>query len=113
MNRSPALAARTVVRRLYRLEIALAAVLDLCVPSVWDALGLTDAPACFLDRTKAGAAAHYARYGLGVHAIRVPSIGFLDQLQHYCLVVFLEALPPSPDAWIAGVEESGLMQLPA
>lgn len=68
-------------------------VLDLCAPDVWELLALADAPRCFLDKTIARATAHYARYGLGVQAIRVPSVAFLDDLTRWCLVVFLEGAP--------------------
>lgn len=46
-----------------------------------------------------------------MQAIRVPSMGFLDQLDHWCLVVFLEKLPADPRAWIQGVEPGAVVHV--
>ena len=105
--RTPGLA-RLVERRLYRLEVGLEHVLDLCAPGAWERLGLTDAPGCFLDKTVARATAHYARYGLGMQAIRVPSVAFLDDLTRWCLVVFLER---ATAGFVSRVERGALFRL--
>ena len=107
LTRTPGLA-RLVERRLYRLELGLDRVLDLCAPAAWEVLGLADAPRCFLEKTVARATAHYARYGLGVQAVRVPSVAFLDDVSRWCLVVFLERVPTD---FVKRVERGALFRL--
>ena len=103
LERTPGLAAQTAARRMYRLEVVLDAVLDLTAPAAWRALALSNAPYCFLDKAVARATAGYARAALAVQAIRVPSMGFLDQSDHWCLVVFLERVSSDPRGWIGDV----------
>lgn len=99
-DRPPAVGARVLQRRLYRLQVNLEAVLDLGQPGAWQALNLPNAPACFLDRNVARAVAHDVRVTTSVQAMRVPSVAFLDDLQRWILVLFLEKLPVNPEQYI-------------
>lgn len=100
-NRSPTIMSHAADRRVFALEVQLREVLDLCAEGAWKCLGLDQPPYCFFDKAIARATASFARNGLRVQAIRVPSVGFLDQLgAHWCLVVFLEQVPQNPNDWI-------------
>ncbi len=78
-------------RRMYRLRIELAAVLDLRDPRVWEALGGVVAQSSdFLEVTTCRALADFVRRATTALAIFVPSIAFLDRLDRGNLVVFLE-----------------------
>jgi RES domain-containing protein len=93
VNRTPALQAATVERTAYRLSLEVGRVLDLRSPDVWRLLSLADAPGCFTNRSIARAAATFVRRTTAAQALLVPSIVFLDQLDRWCLVLFLEKLP--------------------
>lgn len=108
VNRAPALQPHTIERAVYRLELDLHRVLDLRDPRVLDALSLTDAPACFLERDIARATARFVRTTTGAEALLVPSVAFLDQPDRWCLVLFLEKLPPLPDL-VTRVEPAGVL----
>lgn len=87
-------------RRLYRLQLRLDLMLDLCQPVTWELLSLSRAPECFLDKGVARATAHFIRATTSAHAIRVPSVAFLDDLTRWSLMVFLEKLPDNPSLFI-------------
>lgn len=106
VNRSPALQHATVERAVCRLTLELDAVLDLRSPNVWRLLSLADAPACFTDVGIARATAHFIRRTTAAQALFVPPIGFLDRLDRWCLVLFLEKLP-APPSFITGVAPCG------
>jgi hypothetical protein len=108
-NFRPSVVGAPLRRRLYRLELRLPAVLDLCAPGAWAALDLPNAPHCFLDKEIARAVARYARVALPVGALRVPSVAFLDDLTRYSLVVFLDKLPVDPATWIDRVSDEGTL----
>lgn len=87
-DRTPGLAAQTHRPRVYRFQVGLAATLDLCHPSVWLDLSLTNAPGCFGDKSEARAVANFPRYTISTQAVCVPSMAFLDNLEQWCLVLF-------------------------
>ncbi len=79
-------------RALYAITLTLDGVLDLRERAVTDGLGLTDAPGCFLDRAVARATAGFIRHTTRSQGLLVPSVAFLDDLDRWNLVVFLEKL---------------------
>jgi RES domain-containing protein len=110
VSRPAGLEREAVVRSVYRLSIALDSVLDLRSAEVWQALSLQNAPHCFLDFSIARAAAHYIRATTEAQAIFVPSAGFLDQLDRWCLVLFLEKLADT-SSFIKGVVNAGQLRM--
>lgn len=107
MDRSPALAGYVNRRQVYRFEVRLGHTLDLCDPRVWQGLSLEYAPACFLDKAIARATATFIRNTTRTGAIFVPSAAFLDQLDKWILVVFLEKLPNDTRRFLPSVMEDG------
>ena len=103
----PALAPVTVTRTVYRLELVIDRLLDLRDPRTWQALSLANAPFCFADRAVARATARYLRYTTQTQGLLVPSVAFLDQLDRWVLVLFLEKLPADPRTFIPVVREAG------
>ncbi len=87
VDRTPALAATTYRRKVYRFQVQLDHVLNLCQPDVWLALSLTNPPECFKDKLFARATAQFIRNTTNTQAILVPSIAFLDHLEQWCLVL--------------------------
>jgi RES domain-containing protein len=111
VDRTPGLAAQTHRRRVYRFQVRLEATLNLCHPSVWLDLSLTNAPDCFRDKSVARAVAHFLRNTTSTQAIFVPSMAFLDNLEQWCLVLFLENLPDDPYAFLPTVKDDGYFQV--
>lgn len=111
VDRTPGLAAKTHRRQVYRFQVRLDATLNLCHPPVWAALSLRDAPDCFKDRAVARAVAHFVRHTTSTQAIFVPSLAFLDNLDQWCLVLFLERLPGDPRTFLPTVEDDGVFQV--
>ncbi len=107
VNRTPELASETIERMVYRLDLAVDTVLDLRRPEVWDALSLANAPACFLDSASAHATARFIRTTTAAQGIVVPSAAFIDQLDRWCLVLFLEKLPADPAAFLSRLSQEG------
>jgi hypothetical protein len=97
VDRTPGLKQQTVERTVYRFSLTLDAVLDLRKEAVWRELSLEGAPTCFLDIPLARATANFIRVTTGAQALLVPSVGFLDKLDRWCLVLFLEKLPNTKD----------------
>lgn len=95
VDRAAALAPLTRRRKVYRFEIVLEQVLDLCDPALWQALSLTDAPEIFLDKAVARATAQFIRRTTPAVAIFTPSVAFLDRLDQWVLAIFLEKLQGS------------------
>jgi RES domain-containing protein len=106
-NRSTQLQQLTVERRAFRLDLAIDRVLDVRNDAVCHALSLDNAPACFADIDVARATAHFVRRTTDAQALLAPSMGFLDDLDRWCLVLFLEKLPPDPRSFIASVTPCG------
>jgi RES domain-containing protein len=111
VDRTPGLAAQTYRRKVYRFQVVLEATLNLCHPDVCAALSLSNAPGCFRDRNVARAVAHFIRNTTSAQAIFVPSMAFLDNLEQWCLVLFLEHLPADPYAFLPAVMDDGYFQV--
>ena len=111
VDRTPGLAARTYRRKVYRFQVELDATLNLCHPSVWNDLSLTNAPACFQDKSVARAVARFIRSTTPTRAVFVPSMAFPDDLAKWCLVLFLENLPRDPKTFLPAVAEDGYFQV--
>jgi hypothetical protein len=110
VDRTPGLKRQTVERAVFRLELSLDHALDLRRPEVWTALSLQHVPECFLDPNIARPTANYIRATTEAQAIFVPSVGFLDQLDRWCLVLFLEKLSDT-SSFIHDATESGRLRL--
>lgn len=106
-DRPPALSPDTIERIVYRLDLTLESVIDLRVPAVWSALSLDTAPRYFLDIQTARATAHFLRATTSAQGIVVPSVAFLDNLERWCLVLFLEKLSHDPHTFISSVAVEG------
>jgi RES domain-containing protein len=106
IDRAPELERKTVERSVYRLTLSLDAVLDLRMTAVWHELSLERAPYCFLEFPVARATANFVRVTTEVQGILVPSVGFLDKLDRWCLVLFLEKLP-ALEHFVAAVTPCG------
>ena len=94
--RNPAVKAGAVERSVYRLELALERVVDLRNKDVWDDLKLDNPPYCFLDKPLARLIAQRFRITTSAQGIVVPSAAALDDLERWCLVLFLEKMQPDP-----------------
>lgn len=105
---APAMPERTV----YRLEVERTAVLDLRDPAVLAALSIDQAPACFLDRSVARAAANFVRRTTAADGLWVPSMALLDRPERGNLVVFLDKLPIDPPAFVRRCEAIGPLHWP-
>jgi RES domain-containing protein len=108
---SPALGSQTSVRQIYRLHVEIERMLDLRDPRVLDALSVENAPQCFLDKRIAQVVARYLRLVTRTQGIIVPSMVFLDDLDRWTGVLFLEKLPGDPRAFVTAVEDAGGFRL--
>jgi RES domain-containing protein len=106
-NRTPQLQQMTVERNVFSLALSIDSVLDVRSEDVCNTLPLDNAPYCFADINVARATAHFVRGTTEAQALLVPSMGFLDDLERWCLVVFLEKLPPDPRTFISSVTPHG------
>lgn len=106
-NRTAQLQQMTVARQVFSLELSIDSVLDMRSGEVCTALSLNNAPYCFADIHVARATANFVRRTTGAQALLVPSMGFLDDLERWCLVAFLEKLPPDPRSFISAVIPRG------
>lgn len=107
VERSAGLVKKVKRRKVYRFEVTLKYTLNLCDAKVWQVLSLQDAPICFLDKAIARATAQFIRKTTQVEAIIVPSVVFLDQMDKWVLVVFLEKLPSEPYQFLPKAVEDG------
>jgi hypothetical protein len=85
--------------------------LNLCQPEVWQELSLGDAPNCFQNRDIARACANFIRYTTPATAIFVPSVAFLDDVEQWCLVLFLEKLPSDVREFLPHVTTDGSFRI--
>ena len=99
------------IRRLYEVDISLECVVDLRQPAAALALGLINAPACFLDYSVARSTSSFLRNALGVEAAMVPSMATLDDPARWNLVHFLDQLRRSLDEVVYGVFNAGILRL--
>ncbi len=111
VNRTSELAAATYRRQIYRFGIKVEYVLDLRTPEVWNELSLEKAPDCFKEKVIARSTAQFIRNTTITQAIIVPSVAFLDDLEQWCLVLFLEKLPAEPRRFLPSVEQDGFFQV--
>lgn len=110
-DRSPELRAGVIERHVFRLDIAVDSLLDLRDPQLHPQLSLQDAPACFLDRAIARAVAEYLRRTTPAQALLVPSMPFLDDLDRWVLVLFLDKLPADREVFIRAVRPEGTFRV--
>lgn len=111
-DRPKQLAAKTKRRKVYQITVKLNHTLNLCDRTCWQELSLKDAPNCFLDKKIARATAQFVRQTTIVEAIFVPSMAFLDRMDKWVLVVFLEKLPmDKPLEFLPKVEDYGYFNL--
>ncbi len=103
IDRAPTLRQATVERTVFTLRLSIEHVLDLREARTLASLSLEDAPGCFTDRELARATARFVRSTTRAQALLVPSTGFLDDLDRWCLVLFLDKLPSVPGAFITSV----------
>jgi len=106
-SRTAQLQQMTVERNAFSIELSIDYVLDLRSEDVCNALPIDNAPYCFADINVARATAHFVRSTTAAQALLVPSMGFLDDLERWCLVAFLEKLPPDPRSFISAVTPRG------
>ncbi len=111
VNRTQGLATQTHRRQVFRFRVELEYVLDLRNPKVWAELSLENAPDCFKDKNIARSTANFIRNTTSTQAIIVPSVAFLDNLEQWCLVLFLEKLLPEARKFLPSVESDGLFQI--
>ena len=111
VDRAAALASLTRRRKVYRFEVVLEQVLDLCDPGVWQALSLTGAPEIFLDKAVARATAQFIRRTTPAVAIFTPSVAFLDRLDQWVLAIFLEKLKGSVHKALPAIADNGYFTL--
>ena len=107
MDRAPTLARYAKRRKVYRFEVRLGHALNLCDAKLWRLFSLEGVPHCFLDKAIARATAEFVRRTTPAEAIFVPSAAFLDQLDKWVLVVFLEKLPGDPRRFLPSALEDG------
>jgi RES domain-containing protein len=109
-HRTAQLQQMTVARSTFSLELSIDSVLDLRDAEVWNALSIDNAPSCFADIQIARATANFVRRTTEAQALLVPSMGFLDDLERWCLAAFLEKLPPDPRSFISSVTPRGALR---
>ena len=111
-DRPQKLAAKTKRRKVYCFDVQLNHTLNLCDCICWQQLSLKDAPNCFLNKNIARATAQFIRASTVVEAIFVPSMVFLDRLDKWVLVIFLEKLPINePLEFLPEVTDYGYLNL--
>ena len=110
-DRPKELATRTKRRRVYCFQVQLQRTLNLCQTKVWQQLSLLDAPQCFLDKEQARATARFIRVTTEVEAIFVPSMAFLDNLEQWVLVIFLEKLGDDSRQFLPQVKTFGYLNI--
>jgi RES domain-containing protein len=111
IDRSPQLSKQVQARAVYRFDVRLEQVVNLCQPEVWQELSLANAPDCFKNRDIARACANFIRYTTTATAIFVPSMAFLDDLEQWCLVLFLEKLPSDVREFLPTVRTDGTFRI--
>lgn len=94
-------------RRLYAVDLDLDRVFDLRKPEAAMHLGLSDVPACFLDRSIAQSAASFLRNRLGIQAVFVLSMALHDDPSRWNLVLFIDQLGGSINDVVNSVSEMG------
>ncbi len=111
VDRSPKLAQQIQERAVYRFDVRLERVIDLCDPAIWQELSLTNPPDCFKNRDVARACANFIRNTTTATAMFVPSMAFLDDLEQWCLVIFLEKLSANVRDFLPKVKTDGTFRI--
>lgn len=86
-------------RVIYEFTVELDAVLDLTDNMVLNDLGVVDIKD-FEKKDKCRATAKHLRTSTKTQAILVPSLAFEDNLNNWCLVIFLEKVTPGRGGFI-------------
>lgn len=107
VERTEGLLQKARKRKVFRFRVMLGATLDLRTGPVCQALSLRDFPNCFLQKNYARAVGTFLRHTTEAVAFFAPSIGFLDQLEKWTLIVFLEKLPADTRNFLPAVVEEG------
>ncbi|MBI4491166.1 MAG: RES family NAD+ phosphorylase [Chloroflexi bacterium] len=110
-DRAPDLSRAAVERQVFRLELAIDRLLDLRDPHLCQLLGLEGTPVSFLDKVVARATANYLRRVTAAQALLVPLMAFLDHLDRWVMVLFLEKLPPEPRRFIPSMTVEGRLRV--
>lgn len=108
IERTEGLLKKARKRKVVRFEVTLDATLDLRNSAVCQTLSLRDYPNCFLKKNYARAVGTFIRHTTGAVAFFAPSMGFLDQLEQWTLIIFLEKLPADPRQFLPTVVEEGV-----
>jgi RES domain-containing protein len=111
IDRTPRLQQMTVERHVYRLELTIDQVIDLRDADVCRLLSLENAPGCFANMSVARATAHFIRGTTAAQGLLVPPMGFLDQPEQCCVVLFLDKLPRDVTRFISSVTPCGPLRL--
>lgn len=98
---------RSLLRRIYDIEVRLDHVLDLRDTNLCAALSLRDAPYCFLDKALCRLTASRLRVATKAQAVIVPSLGLLDRNDAWILVLFTDKLPSFPEPYVSAVVIDG------
>lgn len=110
INRTPQLQQKVVERQVYSLTLAVDYVIDMRKPVVWEEISLESAPYCFTDIGTARATSHFIRHTTEAQGMLVPSLGFIDNLDRWCLVLFLEKLS-DPKSFISTTTHRGPLRM--
>ncbi|WP_071590750.1 RES domain-containing protein [Synechococcus sp. PCC 7336] len=103
----PGLAGQALSRKVYSIEIKLESTINLCNKAIWDNFGVVKGPHSFMDEQIARSVARSIRTATPAQGIFVPSMCFLDNLEKWNLVLFLEKLPNSPRQCLISAELIG------
>jgi hypothetical protein len=87
-------------RTVYELGVRLERTIDLRERAALRLIGRDDAPECWLDVRIARAVGTFFRDSLDVQALLVPSVAYLDDVDRFNVVAFLENLPDNPRAFL-------------
>jgi RES domain-containing protein len=107
MERQPNIGEGIRPRIFYRFQVELDSLLDLRDPELWPILYLDNAPHCFQDKETARAIAYFIRKIIKTQALLVPSMAFPDDLEQWCLVLFLENIQRESNLLLQDLETLG------
>lgn len=108
VERTEGLLRKARKRKVFRFKVSLGATLDLRESGVCQTLSLRDFPNCFLNKSYARAVGTFVRHTTDTDAFFAPSVGFLDQLDNWTLVIFLEKLPADTQKFLPTAVEEGV-----
>lgn len=108
VDRTEGLLKKARKRKVFRFEVTLSTTLDLRESAVCKALSLRDFPNCLLKKNYARATGTFLRHTTDTVAFFAPSMGFLDQVEKWTLIVFLEKLSADARQFLPAVVEEGV-----